>query len=282
MIVKNISGAKKFFGFTPSRGYNIDNNGTATVPDTDLRAIAKAREYVLSGDIQIVSGPSILALQAAESRPACGALVQSDVMVVNETFVVGGITYETELDPGSAVLGEYNANLSDPSYKWAGPAGANAAAAAATMRTAINHPDNVAASNIQAAPLATVGTTTVIPLVAADGSVDGSGLTLDASGAANTAASGATLNDGAQGGAKLTQIATHTVTAAEVTAGAVVISTGLQSFSGLLVQIYDDSTGVLLAWDGEIIADLTNGVVTMGIGTAAMEAGDEILLYVKG
>lgn len=276
MIVKNISGETRYFGFTRhkgARGRSLANNATATLPDNNPEVMQTVMNYVTAGVMQIVEGPAQNALVASVNTPANGTITASGAVSNADFVTVSGLKFKFAADPGdvSATVGTYSAIL--VAY-WAG-AGAAAAVAAGTLRTALVA--NAAATGIVADPVITLGSSTFIPLRAASGVIATTGLTLVKSGT-NLAVSGATLTAGASNGAKRSANISHAATAGEVSAGIMFLPTALNSISVFNVQVL--RAGVTLAWDGAAIAK-GGTLVLDNSGSADWAAADVIVVFAQ-
>jgi hypothetical protein len=260
MIVKNITGESRYFGFgraTFVRGRLLAANATYSIPDNDPVSMAAVQAFVAAGELQIVEGPANNAVLASSNLPAAGYIRVTGTATNNDTVTVAGQVFEFKADPGSAVLGKYNSGLSNAAYLWAG-AGAAAATAAAHLVTAINaNSDDL---NVVAGTAVLYDTGVyVIPLYAKDGTVTYTGLTLAKSGT-NLAVSGTVFAAGVQGPARKTLFTTRAVVAADATAGVIVIATGWASVSNVLV-VLRTAAGAAKAWDGK--ATLSGGNIVL-------------------
>ena len=278
MIVKNISGESRYFGFVQRgrtgpgvSGQTLANNATATLPDGDAAILATVQRYVAAGVMSIVQGPSDITLLGSVNLPAVGYVLGTGAVADADFVTVCGLKFVFANDPGTGVLGKYYAALSG---YWAGD-GAAQATALATLKTAINY--NSAAIGVSAETVVSVGTAVFLPVRANSGVVATTGLTLVKSGA-NLAVSGATLKAGISGVSSKTVVASHVVLAAEVTATAVVIATALPSISRFIVQVI--KAGAIKAWDGTVT--VTGATIVLSVGTATLlEADDVITIFAQ-
>ncbi len=277
MIVKNVSGETRYFGFsihgqrTVQRGKVLVNNGLATISDSDPVVLAKVQSYVAAGVLQIIEGPSQATLVSSVNSPASG-YIYADGAAANADFVtVSGLKFKFAASPGDAALGHLSASL--VAY-WAG-AGAGAATAMGTLRTALNI--NTAATGIIADPVVTIGSVSYIPLRATNGVVANTGLTLVRSGT-HVLASDTILAAGSSGAAKRTANLVHAASANDVTAGLIILPTALNSISIFDVQIL--RAGVGLAWDG--VAQKSGGSLVLdNSGTTDWQAADVITVFAQ-
>jgi hypothetical protein len=275
MIVKNVSGESRYFGFTRhegARGRNLADNGLATLPDNNPEVLQKVQEYVAAGVLQIMEGPANATLLASVNQPAHGYIAATGAVADADKVTVAGLGFKFGNDPGDAEVGEFSVALG---FYWAGD-GAGAATAMGTLQTALNA--NSAATGIIADDPVTIGSGTYIPLRAAGGVTATTGLTLVKNTGANLAVSGATLTAGTAGAGKQTAIVAHTVTAGEVTAGLVVIGTALSSVSTLIVQVV--TAGAIKAWDG-VVQTSGGSVVLDNTGSSDLAAGDIVTLFAQ-
>jgi hypothetical protein len=265
MIIKNISGEARYFGFgTKARGRTIANNGTSTIPD-EQTVLAAAQHYVDQGLLQIVSGPSAAAIVGGGTTPASGFLLVTGTVADNDTVEIAGEVFKFANAPTGPVLGKYYASLS---ARWAGD-GAGAGTAAGTLVTAINAVTtlNVAAD---AATLYDTGKY-IIPLKAKNNTTVQTGLTLVAT-SDHIAASGATLSAGANQAGRRTILNRHTVTADEETAGVILIHTGLPDITFYVVQLRD-ATGLSKAWTG-LVKNARGALLLCNAGLVAFAETD--------
>lgn len=279
MIIKNVSGEARYFGFgRGTRGRSMANNGTSTVPDNDPFIAGLVQNYVNQGVLQIVEGPAEVALSASITTPAFAYIEANGAVADADTVVIAGVTYEFANDPGAAVLGEYNSGLSNAAFKWAGD-GAAAATAIATLRTAINH--NSATSGLVADAAVEYDTGKyLLPIRRADGSPSASGaFVIDATGA-NLAKSGGGLTAGITGAAAKTVIKKHTVVVGDVNNAAILIPTGLTSIITASVQVVA-ATGIVKAWNGATLISGGN-IVLNNVGVTDWAATDVVTVTATG
>lgn len=270
MIIKNISGESRYFGFgTKARGRTLANNATATLSDNEPSVLAEVQHYVEQGYLELVSGPASAQVVGGGTTPAAGYILVTDAVADNDTVTIAGQVFKFANAPTGPVLGTYYASLT---ARWAGD-GAAAATAAGTLVTAIN---NVTTLNVKAAPAYQhVSGDYVIPLKAKNNSASNTGLTLAASGA-GLAVSAETMTAGANQAARRTLIVRHTVTADEVEAALVVVETGFPAVTFFLAQVRDD-TGKSKSWDGTI-GSSGGAVILSDAGAVNLEEDDTIQL----
>lgn len=268
MIVKNITGEARYFGFgraTFVRGRLLEDQATYTLPDNDPVVMAAVQGYVAQGFMSIVEGPQDAALLASTNIPANGWVQINGVTLAHETVTVAGQVFEFAADPGSAVLGEYNSNLTLTTSVWAGVAAA-ASASATSLAAAINHlTDDLGV--VAGTPVLWDTGKYVIPLFATDGTVSYTGLTLAKSGV-NLVVSGTTFATGVQGPGRKTLFTSRTITAADVTLTYVLITTGWNSVSNAIVSARA-STGIPKAWTGALV--LSGGTIMLDGGNLAAD-----------
>ena len=250
MIVKNVSGETRYFGFVSRghvgpnyvRGRSLANNATATLPDNDADTLAKVQQYVAAGVLQIVSGPASAAVEGSVNSPAAGWVsITTGGTSSGDTVTIAGQVFKWAADPGSGVLGTFYASLN---ARWAGANSATLATAAGTFVTAVNN----AKIGVVADPATLIGTPIYVPLRAANGVIDNTGLTLVKSGA-NIAVSGATFAAGNNGVNRQQAIISYTAVAGDVSAGFVLIPTALPNIGTVTVKVIT-SAGAVKAWDG--------------------------------
>lgn len=278
MIIKNVSGETRYFGFgRGTRGRTMANNGTSTVPDNDPFVYGLVQSYVAQGILQVISVPEELTLAASSNTPAYGFLQLNGAAADNDTFTVAGMAFEFENDPGSAVLGAYNANLTDAAYKWAGD-GAAAATAAGTLRTAINA--NTATTGIVADAAVQYDTGLyLIPLRRADGNPATGSIALAKSGV-NLAVSGATLAAGVTSAVVKQVSKVITVTAGDVTLASILVASGLTAITSVNVSVLA-ATGIVKAWNGATLISGGN-VVLNNVGNSDWADTDVINVTITG
>lgn len=279
MIIKNVSGETRYFGFgRGTRGRSMANNGTSTVPDNDPYIAGLVQHYVAQGQLQIVEGPAEATLSASINTPAFAYIEANGAVADADTVVIAGVTYEFANDPGAAVLGEYNSGLSNAAFKWAGD-GAAAVTAIATLRTAINH--NSATSGLVADAAVQYDTGKyLLPIRRADGSPSAAGsFVIDATGA-NLAKSSGGLIAGITGAALKTVIKKHTVVAGDVTNAAILVATGLTSITTVQVQVVA-ATGIEKAWNGAALVSGGN-IILNNVGTVDWADTDVVTVTATG
>jgi hypothetical protein len=283
MIIKNISGEAKYFGFSNGvRGRTMANNATSEVPDDNVAVFAQVQDYVARGWIQVTQGPSQASFESTLTTPAFAYIEVNGAAADNDTVTVAGIVFEFENDPGAAVLGAYNANLTGLDYKWAGD-GAAAATAVATLRTAVNA-HSATTGLVALAPIEYISGKYVMPLTRVDGLPSAAGsFTMDVSGN-NLAKSGGGLTAGVTGASLLKVVKTHTVVAGDVNNAVIVVPTGLTTISAVTVHVVT-SAGVVKAWDGATLIRSGTGasyVVLNNKGDVDYAADDVVTVAVLG
>jgi hypothetical protein len=266
MIIKNISGETRYFGFgTKARGRMLANNATATLSDDQPSVLAAVQHFVQQGVLQIVSGPTESQILGGGTIPASGYILVNGTVSDNDTVTIAEEVFKFANAPTGPVLGKYYDSLS---ARWAGD-GAAAATAAGTLVTAIN---NVSSLNVSASPAKLYDTGVyVVPLHAKNGTMDRTGLTLDASGT-NLDKSGTIFSGGANQAARRTLLIKRTITADEESGKLIVIATGLPSISFFLAQLRT-AAGDSKTWTGTI-ADSGGSLVISSVGASAWAETD--------
>jgi hypothetical protein len=279
MKVKNVSGETRYFGFgqgTKIRGFALAHNAEKVIPDTDA-AYAIARDYVKKGIMQITEGPESATLASSIVTPAFGVVAATGAVANTNTVTVGGQVYEFLADPGAGVLGQHVVGLADAANVWAG-AGAAAATAMGTLRTAINA--HSATSGVTAAAPYTYDTGMVALVITRNDQSPAIGTTNLAKNGANIVVSGAALTPGVIGSAMSMFAKTHTVVAADVALGAVVVPTGLTTIAQHLVKV-TTAAGIAYDWNGAI--HITGGTLYYNnTGATDFQAGDVLTILAWG
>lgn len=255
MIIKNISGETRYFGFgTKARGRTLANNATGTLPD-EPSVIELVQHYVGQGLLQIVGGPAEAALLGGGTTPASGFLLITGAVSDNDTVTIAGEVFKFANAPTSPALGTYYTSLS---ARWAGD-GAAASVASGTLVDAINA---VAALNVTADPaVAYASGKYIVALRAKNGTKVATGLTLAETGT-NIAKSAGTFDAGADQAARRTLVLKRVVTSTDVTNTVIAINTGLPSLSFWVVQLRS-AAGASIAWTGKVSS--TGGTLLLAL-----------------
>jgi hypothetical protein len=279
MIVQNITGETRYFGFVPRghegpnyvRGRTLLPSATATLPDNDADTFAKVQAYVAAGALKIVQGPASANEIASVNLPATGYIsCAAGGTSSGDVLTSLGQAFKFAADPGSGVLGTFYSSLS---ARWAGANNSTPATCMGTLKTAINN----AALGVVADTAVLVGTTAYLPLRAAAGNTVNTGLTLVKTTGTNLAVSGATLGAGVSGGARNVAIIHYTVTSADVSAGLIVFSTSLVNVGEFVVQA-QTATGQVKAWDG--LAQVTGSSIVVDNSGSTDLANTDLLTII--
>lgn len=266
MIVKNIYGATRSFGFANKVNVTLENNGEATLPD-DYEVVADAYAKADAGYIQIVEGPASTKMISSGTAPDTLIIRLADNPSDEEIITIGDVVLEFDDDADIATDGAVGVTI-----------GGSNIVTGANIVTAVNNSAALAALGVTATASGVTGASVppapVIVALNYAGTTAIADLTFTTDGADVTVAKKASAAGVTKRAFRTERTLTNTTTDLEFV-------TDLQSITTVTVSVMTATTGVLKAWDGDI--RIVGNVVVLNVeGDADLAATDRVFLEAYG